>query len=185
MRAKRCINRVVLHCRRTLIQSFLFKFYSDVCSKLRQPLPEAGPLSYDRTISHGQQITPDRPESQKVVGSSLPHQAAYLQSTGEAVYIDDMPSYVNTLHAALVLSTQAHARIKSIGNGRLSSIGLYHRSKPLSRYRGSIESTRFCLVRRSQRCSGFEPAEGSVGGRGTLCVVHRPVCRHCDWSGRG
>ncbi len=66
-------------------------------------------------MSHGQQIIPERPGSQKVIGKSLPHRSSYLQTTGEAKYIDDMPSLPGTLHAALVLSTQPHARIKSIG----------------------------------------------------------------------
>ncbi|CAF5122178.1 unnamed protein product, partial [Rotaria sp. Silwood1] len=40
--------------------------------------------------------------------------SAYLHTTGEAIYVDDMPSLINTLHAALVLSTQPNARIKHI-----------------------------------------------------------------------
>jgi xanthine dehydrogenase molybdopterin-binding subunit B len=49
------------------------------------------------------------------VGSSLPHRSAYLHTTGEAIYVADMPSLVNTLYAALVLSTKPNARIKHIG----------------------------------------------------------------------
>ncbi len=47
---------------------------------------------------------------QKVV----PHESAALHVAGEATYIDDMPELQGTLHAALGLSSQAHARIKSI-----------------------------------------------------------------------
>ncbi len=100
--------------RRTLIQSFLFKFYSYVCQELRQTTNDSTILSYHRPISHGQQTTPERPKSQNIVGSSLPHRSAYLHTTGEAIYVDDMPSLVNTLHAALVLSTKPNARIKNI-----------------------------------------------------------------------
>ena len=109
----------LIHFRRTLVQSFLFKFYVFVCSELRQTAVDPREASiahpYHRAISHGQQTIPDRPASQKVVGTSLPHRSAYLQTTGEAKYIDDMPSLPNTLHAALVLATQPNARIKSIG----------------------------------------------------------------------
>jgi xanthine dehydrogenase/oxidase len=77
---------------------------------------------YRRPVSHGQQIIPERPESRKVIGKSLPHRSAYLQTTGEAKYIDDMPPLPGTLHAALVLSTQPHARIKSIGMSLLYSL---------------------------------------------------------------
>ncbi len=105
--------------RRTLVQSFLFKFYIYVCSELQQLSIDLKELSaahlYHRAVSHGQQTIPERPSSQIVAGTSLPHRSAYLQTTGEAKYIDDMPSLPNTLYAALVLATQANARIKSIG----------------------------------------------------------------------
>ncbi|CAF1261858.1 unnamed protein product [Rotaria sordida] len=100
--------------RRTLIQSFLFKFYSYVCKELRQPSIDLIDNYYHREISHGQQTIPEKPQTQKIIGSSLSHRSAYLHTTGEAIYIDDMPSYINTLHAALVLSTKANARIKHI-----------------------------------------------------------------------
>ena len=109
----------VILFRRTLVQSFLYKFYVYVCTELNQSSVDPKELSiahpYHRPVSHGQQIIPERPSSQKVVGTSLPHRSAYLQTTGEAKYIDDMPSLPNTLHAALVLATQPNARIKNIG----------------------------------------------------------------------
>ena len=46
--------------------------------------------------------------------SALPHESAMLHVSGEAVYIDDMPELAGTLHAALGLSSEAHARIESI-----------------------------------------------------------------------
>jgi xanthine dehydrogenase/oxidase len=95
------------------------KFYIYVCSELQQSSVDSKEISaaraYHRPVSHGQQIIPERPASQKVVGTSLPHRSAYLQTTGEAKYIDDMPSLPNTLYGALVLSTQPNARVKSIG----------------------------------------------------------------------
>ncbi len=101
------------------MQSFLLKFYIYVCSELQQSCIDSKELSaahaYHRPVSHGQQIIPERPSSQKVVGTSLPHRSAYLQTTGEAKYTDDMPSLPSTLYAALVLATQPNARIKSIG----------------------------------------------------------------------
>ena len=98
-----------------MIQSFLFKFYSYVLNELRQTSTESIVSSFDRPISDAQQTIPQRPSSQKIVGSSLPHRSAYIHTTGEATFLDDMPSFVNTLHAALVLSTKANARIKHIG----------------------------------------------------------------------
>jgi xanthine dehydrogenase/oxidase len=115
----RSIDDLFVSFRHTLIQSFLFKFYVYVCSELYRSSVDLRDLSaghpYHRPISHGQQTIPNRPSSQKLVGSSLLHRSAYLHTTGEASYTDDIPSMVNTLHAALVLSTEANARIKHIG----------------------------------------------------------------------
>ncbi len=106
--------------RRTLIQSFLFKFYFYVCSELHQSSVNSADRSaaypYHRSVSHGQQTIPERPSSQKVVGSSIPHRSAYLHTTGEATFTGDIPILANTLHGAFVLSTQPNARIKHIGN---------------------------------------------------------------------
>jgi len=48
------------------------------------------------------------------VGKPLNHVAALKQTTGEARYTDDMPLYHNELYGALVLSTKAHAKLKSV-----------------------------------------------------------------------
>ena len=48
------------------------------------------------------------------VGQSHPHESAILHVLGEAVYTDDIPEAQGTLHAALGLSSKAHARILSM-----------------------------------------------------------------------
>ncbi|MBN8440356.1 MAG: xanthine dehydrogenase molybdopterin binding subunit [Thauera sp.] len=48
------------------------------------------------------------------VGSCLPHASALLHVSGEATYTDDIIEPRNTLHAALGLSSRAHARIEAI-----------------------------------------------------------------------
>ena len=45
------------------------------------------------------------------VGRSHPHESAILHVSGTANYTDDLPEVIGTLHAALGLSTQAHAKI--------------------------------------------------------------------------
>ena len=111
--------------RRCLLQSFLFKFYIYVCLKLREGSIDPKHMSiaypYLRVVSRGQQTIPERPDSQKVVGTSMPHRSAYLHTTGEAKYLDDIPSLHGTLRGALVLSTQANARITNIGQSLFSS----------------------------------------------------------------
>jgi xanthine dehydrogenase/oxidase len=51
---------------------------------------------------------------QEIVGRANPHVAALKQTTGEAQYTDDIPAMKNELHGCFVLSTRAHAKIKSI-----------------------------------------------------------------------
>lgn len=48
------------------------------------------------------------------MGRPLVHTSAFNQTTGEAVYVDDIPHLENELHAALVLSSRAHAKILAI-----------------------------------------------------------------------
>ncbi|MBL8512217.1 MAG: xanthine dehydrogenase molybdopterin binding subunit [Betaproteobacteria bacterium] len=43
-----------------------------------------------------------------------PHESAHLHVSGEAIYTDDIPELFGTLHAALGLSEQAHARISHL-----------------------------------------------------------------------
>ena len=48
------------------------------------------------------------------IGASIPHESARLHVSGQAAYIDDLPEPRGLLHAAIGLSTEAHARIRSI-----------------------------------------------------------------------
>jgi len=48
------------------------------------------------------------------VGQPIQHVAALAQCTGEAQYVDDLPSTRDTLHAALVLSDKPNAKLASI-----------------------------------------------------------------------
>ena len=52
--------------------------------------------------------------SDDCVGRPLMHLSALQQATGEAIYVDDMPSYKDELYAAIVDSTRPHAEIVSI-----------------------------------------------------------------------
>ncbi|MFC5473877.1 xanthine dehydrogenase molybdopterin binding subunit [Paraherbaspirillum soli] len=54
------------------------------------------------------------PHAWAEVGLAHPHESARLHVTGEATYTDDIPELQGTLHAALGLSQQAHARILAI-----------------------------------------------------------------------
>ena len=54
------------------------------------------------------------PLDETIAGQPLPHESAHLHVSGEAVYTDDVALPANTLHAALGMSTVAHARIRSL-----------------------------------------------------------------------
>jgi xanthine dehydrogenase large subunit len=48
------------------------------------------------------------------VGVARPHESAELHVLGQATYTDDIPELQGTLHAALGLSSKAHARITAM-----------------------------------------------------------------------
>jgi len=50
----------------------------------------------------------------KAVGIPRPHESAELHVLGQATYTDDIPELQDTLHAALGLSSKAHARITAM-----------------------------------------------------------------------
>ena len=53
-------------------------------------------------------------ERELAAGKSIPHESANLHVAGTARYVDDIPELAGTRYIGLGLSTQAHARIKSI-----------------------------------------------------------------------
>lgn len=108
--------------RKSLTLSFFFKFFSWVTHQMN----EKGLLMEGLDAVHQSAIQPySRPSSTanqvfevarhgKAVGLPAIHLSSELQVTGAAEYTDDAPAPPNTLHAALVLSRKAHARILSI-----------------------------------------------------------------------
>ena len=59
-------------------------------------------------------LTTSAPSAWAEVGQSHPHESAVLHVLGEATYTDDIPEVQGTLHAALGLSSKAHANILSM-----------------------------------------------------------------------
>jgi xanthine dehydrogenase/oxidase len=56
------------------------------------------------------------------VGAPLRHASGDVHATGEAVYVDDMPSPPRCLEAALVLSERAHARLVAVDTSRAAAM---------------------------------------------------------------
>ncbi|CAN6312206.1 unnamed protein product [Urochloa humidicola] len=123
--------------RRSLTLSFFFKFFLSVTHDMNMKgLLEDGLLadhvsaiqSYSRPVTSGTQGY-EIVRQGTSVGQPMVHMSAMLQVTGEAEYTDDTPTPPNTLHAALVLSKKAHARILSIDDSIAKSspgfVGLF------------------------------------------------------------
>ncbi|XP_010123270.1 PREDICTED: aldehyde oxidase 2-like [Chlamydotis macqueenii] len=113
--------------RRTLLVSFLFRFYLEVLHGLYQMYPfRYAELSQEKMsalgilesgVPQGVQIYQDVDPGQSPqdpVGRPIMHQSGIKHATGEAVYIDDIRPVDGELSLAVVTSTKAHAKIISI-----------------------------------------------------------------------
>ncbi|PKA53604.1 Xanthine dehydrogenase [Apostasia shenzhenica] len=108
--------------RKSLTLSFFFKFFLWVTQQMSEKGFLKGGLDvtdmsaiqpYSRPYCSGSQIYEVKSHG-TAVGLPVVHLSAKLQVCGSAEYTDDTPTPPNTLHAALVLSKKAHARIVSI-----------------------------------------------------------------------
>ncbi|XP_004628658.2 aldehyde oxidase 4 [Octodon degus] len=113
--------------RRTLLLSLLFKFYLRVRQGLSRLDPqkfpdipeeytsalEDFPIATPQGVQMFQCVDPHQPP-QDPVGHPVMHQAALKHTTGEAVFVDDMPPVGQELFLAVVTSPRAHAKIISI-----------------------------------------------------------------------
>ncbi|NWY50174.1 AOXB oxidase, partial [Chionis minor] len=113
--------------RRTLLVSFLFRFYLEVLHGLHQMYPfRYAELSREKisalgmlqsSVPQGVQIYQDVDPGQSPqdpVGRPIMHQSGIKHATGEAVYIDDIRPADGELSLAVVTSIKAHAKIISI-----------------------------------------------------------------------
>uniref|UniRef100_A0A8C6HTF2 Xanthine dehydrogenase n=1 Tax=Mus spicilegus TaxID=10103 RepID=A0A8C6HTF2_MUSSI len=122
--------------RRTLTLSFFFKFYLTVLQKLGRadlegmcgkldPTFASATLLFQKDPPANVQLFQEVPKGQSeedMVGRPMPHLAADMQASGEAVYCDDIPRYENELSLRLVTSTRAHAKITVISDYRFLSV---------------------------------------------------------------
>ncbi|XP_048259580.1 xanthine dehydrogenase/oxidase-like isoform X3 [Haliotis rufescens] len=113
--------------RRTLTTSFFFKFYLSVTKRLidkghdvnNKIVSEivSGCGDITRAVSKGVQVFEDVPDGQSpgdAVGRPLVHVSAQQQTTGEAVYVDDLPKHEDELYLSMVISTKPHARLVTV-----------------------------------------------------------------------
>lgn len=103
--------------RRALAFSLFYRFYHEVMLGLNgsKRADEEAVEEIERDISTGDTDgTATLDYEQTIVGKANPHLAALKQTVGEAQYTDDIPKLANELYGCLVLSTTAHAKIKSV-----------------------------------------------------------------------
>lgn len=112
--------------RKTLTLSLFFKAYLFVNDALTKIIPGHEPAE-EREQSGAQTFQTIDPKSAQMFEQTSSnqsatdpirrpqvHTSAYKQTTGEAIYCDDIPKYSDELYLALVTSTKAHAKILSI-----------------------------------------------------------------------
>uniref|UniRef100_A0A8C3YBD2 Aldehyde oxidase 1 n=1 Tax=Catharus ustulatus TaxID=91951 RepID=A0A8C3YBD2_CATUS len=113
--------------KKTLMVSFFYRFFLEVSQSLKtmDPCHYAGiPMEYEsvlqdfktrmpQSIQVYQDVEPSQCP-QDPVGRPIMHQSGIKHATGEAVYIDDLPSVDGELFLAAVTSSRAHAKIVSI-----------------------------------------------------------------------
>uniref|UniRef100_A0A8B9J284 Aldehyde oxidase 1 n=1 Tax=Amazona collaria TaxID=241587 RepID=A0A8B9J284_9PSIT len=113
--------------KKTLIVSFFYRFFLEVLQSLNttDPCHYPGiPMEYrsvledfktkmPQSVQIYQDIEPNQ-SPQDPVGRPIMHQSGIKHATGEAVYIDDLPSVDGELFLSVVTSSRAHAKIISI-----------------------------------------------------------------------
>ncbi|XP_022094633.1 xanthine dehydrogenase/oxidase-like [Acanthaster planci] len=126
--------------RQSLTLSFFFKFYLTVLEQISLKMPGLNEISvptsyktatqsYQKHPAMGvqmyQEVPPGQPESD-AVGRPLTHQSALKQATGEALYVDDLPTIKGELYLGLVLSKKAHANILSVDTSAALAVDGVH-----------------------------------------------------------
>ncbi|XP_054113736.1 aldehyde oxidase 2 isoform X3 [Callithrix jacchus] len=112
--------------KRTLVVSFLFKFYLEVLQELKKldgcyseiserflSALEDFPVTIPQGVQTYQSVDPHQP-LQDPVGRPIMHLSGLKHATGEAIFCDDIPMVDKELFMALVTSSRAHAKIISI-----------------------------------------------------------------------
>ncbi|KAL2265292.1 hypothetical protein VTJ83DRAFT_6392 [Remersonia thermophila] len=101
--------------RKSLALGFFYRFYHEVMQSLGAEADAEAVGEIERDLSKGWEDKQAAAEyMQETLGRSNPHLAALKQVTGEAQYTDDIPPLKNELYGCLVLSTKAHAKLKSV-----------------------------------------------------------------------
>ncbi|CAH0702363.1 unnamed protein product [Spodoptera exigua] len=112
--------------RRTLTMSLFLKAYLAIAKQMTKdyihedlilPYHSSGAEQFHGDIPKSAQyfdLVGDEQVKSDAVGRPLTHMSAFKQTTGEAIYCDDIPAAEGELYLAFVLSTRAHAKLLSV-----------------------------------------------------------------------
>ncbi|KAJ0175481.1 hypothetical protein K1T71_008640 [Dendrolimus kikuchii] len=112
--------------RRALTMSLFLKAYLSICKEMTkdyihedliQPYHSSGAEQFHGGMPKSSQyfeLVGDKQQKSDAVGRPMQHMSAFKQTTGEAIYCDDMPTAEGELYLAFVLSAKAHAKILSV-----------------------------------------------------------------------
>lgn len=112
--------------RRALTMSLFLKAYLAICKDISKdyihkdlvlPYHSSGAEQFHGSMPKSSQyfeLIGDKQLKSDMVGRPVQHMSAFKQTTGEAIYCDDMPTAEGELYLAYVLSTKAHAKILSV-----------------------------------------------------------------------
>ncbi|XP_058793018.1 xanthine dehydrogenase-like [Phymastichus coffea] len=139
--------------RRSLSLSLFFKGFISIAKQLEKNLANvmvvpkelnsaADDFHYKppKSSQYYQMVPIDQP-SIDLIGRPLVHASAFKQATGEAIYCDDIPRINGELYLALVLSTNAHARIIEIDKSKalaLKGVVAYFDANDIPDYRRQV-----------------------------------------------
>ncbi|KAF0505921.1 putative xanthine dehydrogenase [Gigaspora margarita] len=103
---------------KTLVIGFINKFWYDVTKSANiatlSPDIENSIGEIKRSISKGSQTIGRPDKDNKIVGKPISYASAMKQTTGQAIYLDDIPKIEGELYGAFVTSQKAHAKILNI-----------------------------------------------------------------------
>ncbi|CAH1792496.1 unnamed protein product [Owenia fusiformis] len=113
--------------KKALVSSLFLKFYLKINAIVLSQTDPSPDMSSVRShpLSKASEIFEDVPPEQAAedrVGRPMVHKAALQQTTGEAVFCDDLPMYKDEIHIALVLSHRVHANIVKIDASKAESL---------------------------------------------------------------
>ena len=111
--------------RQTLALSLLLKSFLFLSSNHLYPLPSSdlsAATTFHKNPLQGSQLFDIKSSEVDPLRKPLKHNTADKQSSGEAIYVDDIPRIKGELHMDFVLSTKAHANILEIDESQALQI---------------------------------------------------------------